>query len=267
MRFLKPILWITIQGILLSACTGNHGDEGFKQTITACSEQVKKVEQPLQLELRGDSCNIVSSSWDRNEIKLEVTRSVRGTQDKITLDKQLEEFVISLEDDGDKTILTAAYGGTIQNPADRQMDIRLFLPKKVDSIHLDMKNSTIKFQDDIACRLDASFQASNLELNLFKGILAAHADTGNFRVGAGDLHSGSVISTGLGNIAVKAALDKEGSYLFETGHGNVDLRFPYATDFSIDYDGFLETCEFPVLTGLTKVKAVSRFGRIDIRKY
>ncbi|HPD00670.1 MAG TPA: hypothetical protein PLA01_04885, partial [Acetivibrio sp.] len=71
-----------LQTFLFSACTVSMVEPGPKNEVNSYIERVIKADKPLVLDLFCDSGNIEVYTWEKSEIKFEVTKRVRGVLKK-----------------------------------------------------------------------------------------------------------------------------------------------------------------------------------------
>lgn len=265
LRILIPFLLIV--SIIIYGCENMKVKAGPKREAVSYSEKILAVAQPLQLCLTSDSSNIEVYSWDRNEAKFEITKRVRGIQTKDVLEGKLKDFDVSIKQEGSKVEFESRYKGKIKNPADRSVDLKVFIPKKISSFNIKLDIGKIKVFDDIKCNLDVLVKMANVDINRFEGVVNFNADIGDLRIAGGKIYQGSNIKINMGNIQIKAEYEDEGNYCFETKMGNIDLSLPGNSLVTFENVGTTEVNDFPSGSYKTKVKLLSGMGKIAIRKY
>jgi len=253
---------------VVCGCKGVEGKVGLKREAVSYSEEILDVKQPLQLDLAGDLCNIEVYSWDRDQVKFEIIKRIRGIEEAEALQRRLKDFYVAVAQEGNKVVFKSEYKGAIKNPADRRMDLKVFVPRGgVDSVDIKLETGRIKFHDDIKSRLNAQVKMASTEINRFEGVINFNADMGDLRIAGGKIYNGSDISINTGNIQIKAEFENGGIYCFQTKMGNIDLSLPDGSPVSFENVGATEVNDFTSGDYKTKVKLLSGLGKISVRKY
>lgn len=253
--------------VLLSACSTGNINLGPKREVTSYSEKTFPAEQPPELDIACDSGDIEIYSWNKKEIKFEITERVRGIQTKEILQKKLKDFDVTMKQEGNKILFKSQYKGSIKSPADRSVNLKIYLPKRVLAMKYQMDIGTLKFFDDVSCTLTAQLNMVNTSINKFDGKFNVTADMGNVRVDSGFIKQGSSIKTNMGNIIIKSGFEESGEYSFETEMGNIDLTLPAHTKAAFESIGAVEVNELQASASAANVKLRSGMGKISIRKY
>lgn len=250
-----------------SGCTISDADFSPKREVSSYTEKAITVEGPFELYITGDSSNVEIYTHDNNEFKLEITKRIRGIQEKSVLEKKLENFDISLNQEADKITFESEYKGTIKNAADVSVDLKIYIPKKVRYIKYKLDIGNIKIFDDIKCNFDAGINMVNIDINRFEGKIDIKGNLGSVRVSNGRIEGTSSIVLNMGNISIKSEHKDGGNYNYETKMGNVDLWLPNNSNVTLEKFGTIETDEFPSASGPTKIRVCSEMGKIAVRKY
>jgi hypothetical protein len=263
----KFLAFLLIPLICLSACSLSGVTVGPKKEVLEYEERRMPVKSPLNLEIISDSGNIQLYSWDRQEVKLEINKVIRGTQTKEALKEQLKEYAVNDRIKESEIQIKTYCKGSEKNPADRRIDMRLFIPKRGGNIRCSLDIGTLKFHDDIHGDLRIKTNMANVDINRLEGLIQLEGNLGNVRIEGGKILSGSSILEKMGNISIKAEYEEGGSYCFETELGNIDLKVPSDAPVSFDSIGKVDTNEFPVASYRTRVRMVSGMGTITVKKY
>lgn len=253
--------------VLLPGCKTADIDIGPKREVSQYSEKTINVEQPVELELTGDSNNVEIYSWNKKEVKFEITKRVRGIYTKNVMEKKLNDFKINIKNESNKISFISQYKGSIKNAADRSVDLKIYIPKKVKSMNYKLDTGTLKIYDDVNCGLNAVLSMVNTEINKFNGLINLKADMGDLRISNGKIASGSSIVINMGNIRIKSEFENEGDYNFETNMGNIDINLPKDTQVKLETIGSVETDVFKPESDSAKIRARSGMGKITITKY
>ena len=266
MKLRLYLLEIVLFVIIVTGCSSNVNFVS-KKVVSSYSEESIEVEYPLSINITGDSGNIEMFSWERDEVKFEITKKLRGIQPKEELTKMLEDFKISTEKDGKRVIFSSEYKGNIKNPSDKSVDLKVYIPKKVDFVDIDLNVGTIKFFDDIRSVVNLNVDSVNVDINKLIGKITMTAHMGNLRISEGRLESGSSVKTGLGNIIIKTELDEAGEYYFGTDVGNIELNLPEDSEFGVEAKGSIRQNEFEQCFSGVKIKIESKMGDINLTRY
>jgi len=255
-----------LQTFLFSACTVSMVEPGPKNEVNSYIERVIKADKPLVLDLFCDSGNIEVYTWEKSEIKFEVTKRVRGVLKKEILSEKLKNFNIEINKEDSKIIFKSGYGAKDKNPIDRCIDLIIYLPKGVNTLNFKVDIGNIKFHDDIKGILNADISMANMEINRFVGVVNIKGDVGNVRISNGRIEGESSIIKNIGSISVKAELEEKGKYLFKTGTGNIDLMLPDNSQIAFESMGELEVNEFVDFGYPANAYVETSMGKIAIRK-
>jgi hypothetical protein len=193
---------------------------------------------------------------------------VRGTEGEEALKKKLNDFKVDMGSNKEKVFINSKYKGSIKSPADKSMDFKVYLPKKMSSVNCKLDLGTIKVYDDIKCGLKMDVDMVNTEINRFEGKMDFKGNMGNLKINGGKLFEGSNILLMQGYIFVRSEVENEGKYRMETGMGNVELMLPADSQVNIENLGpvkineFKEAAVYPV-----KIVLGTEMGKISIKKY
>lgn len=267
MRISVFVLGIFITYALLTGCENTEGVLGPKKEVSAFSEQRFEVTKPLDLTLDIDSGNIEIYSWDKEELSFEVTKRVRGPKDSTKLESGLKDFQIDSKQEGKKIYFKSKYKQKVKSPQDIRIDLKVMMPKRVNSIRLVLDVGTVKMYDDIQCDLDMKVNAANTEINRFEGKINLKGDMGNLTINNGRIKDGSDVTVNMGNISIKSAYEEGTNSAFKTGVGNIDLLVPSSSKISFEPIGTMEVNQLIPVRSATKVKMKSDMGKLSIKKY
>jgi len=266
MKFRLYLLEIVLFVFIFAGCSSNVNFVS-KKVVSSYSEESVEVEYPLSIDITGDSGNIEMFSWDRDEVKFEITKKIRGIQPKEELTKMLENFKISTKKEGKRVVFRSEYKGNIKNPSDKSVDLKVYVPKKVDSVDINLNVGTIKFFDDIRGVINLDVDSVNVDINKLIGKIIMTAHMGNVRISEGRLESGSSVKTDFGNIIIKTELEETGEYYFRTEVGSIDLSLPEDSEFDVEAKGSIRLNEFEQCFSGAKIKLESKMGDINLTRY
>lgn len=236
--------------------------------VSSYTEKTLEVGLPLHMDIDCESGTTEVYSWNRKEVKLEFTRTVRGNAERSELEKRLEGFDIDVGNDRTagklalKTRFKGGYGGT-----EGVLDIKLYIPKKTSGFSLVQKSGRLAFLDNFNGDLDIKAGKLSLDINKLKGKLTCKLDSGDLRVTAGELESESDVLIAKGNIRIKASYESPGSYSFKTGFGMLELCLPENTNAVFDTYGLAEAADFSAGENPSKFRLECGLGKINISKF
>lgn len=265
MKLRIAIISILFCCVFISGCNGENILLGPKREVTSYSERTFNLDKPLDLKMVSDSGNIEIYNWDKKKVKFEITKRVKGNQKD--LPELLDNFKITINQEGCNVVFTSEYNGKMKNPADRGVDLKVYIPKKIELISCELDLGTIKFLDDMKCNIDVDVKTANIDINRLVGAVNITGDMGNLRIQDGIIKGESTVNVNFGNIYIKGELEQGKKYDFKTGAGNIDLELPEDTQLDLECVGNLAVNEFS--TGLydTQLNLKSDMGRISIKKF
>jgi len=252
--------------VVLCGCASQNADIGPKREVAAYSEHVFKVSKPPGVDITSDSGNIEIYSWDRKEVKFEVTKKIRGIREKDLLEKELEGFKVDIEQQGDDIFYQTSYKGHMKNQIDRAVDLKIFIPKKIKSIDCRLDLGKIKIYDDLECELNMTINMANVDINRFEGKINLDADMCDLRISNGRLDADSKVKINMGSIQIKGEY-QGGSYDFDTNMGNVELNIPAGLKVSLETVGTVEANEIESGDYPVALRIRSGMGKIALKKY
>ncbi|MDP4179686.1 MAG: hypothetical protein Q8942_01190 [Bacillota bacterium] len=268
MRQICKYFFITILFFLLVGCgTENSIDLGPKKEVVSYSKKAYAVKGFSSLVFESDFSNVEVYCQDYDEIKFEITKKIRGIGEKSELEKKLNDFSVETSDTDNKVSFKSSYKGNIKGVADKTVDVKIFVPKVMDSVSLKLNTGTIKILDNVKCALKTELKMVNVDISSFEGKLKFIADMGNIRINGGRIYKDSYIKIGEGNVNIKAEFYNEGSSHFETGMGNIELLLPSDSKLNFENIGDVEINEFKEAPGAGKLQLNTSMGKIAIRKY
>jgi hypothetical protein len=251
--------------ICLTSCSVNTA-YAPRQEVSSYEEQVIDADLPLQLELECDYGEIEVYRWDRKQVKFETTRRIRGTEPKEKLTDKLGRIQIKT-DKKEKIISYMGKSGLREaDYPDFCLILRIYIPKRTEGINIKLSEGSVLFLDDMKCNISVAAGHADLEIKCMEGRINYLADEGRARIMAGELDTDSVISTGKGNIDVRAAFKEGGNYVLETGSGMVRLEVSKDLNADFNYSG-AEQEESAVGEGgilPARFKLKSGIGKIDV---
>ncbi|OPZ84286.1 MAG: hypothetical protein BWY74_04244 [Firmicutes bacterium ADurb.Bin419] len=219
------------------------------------------------MDISCDSSNIEVYVWNRDAIKFEITRRIRGAYKKEILLEKLEDFYIDIINDNDSVSLKTNYTGSRKKSLETSVDLKVYIPRKIESMNYKIDYGSIKFFDDIRGVLNADLDNADIEINRLDGILNITGNVGNVKVSGGKMSGSSSICILDGNISVKAEFDETGEYIFSTRRGCIEVCAPSDSKVGFDTVGKLEANEFGGKDKASKVWISSEIGSIVVRKY
>lgn len=265
--FFRLVLSIAIVIVSVTGCSSEKLSTGPKKEVVAYEEKLITHGSNGELEIICDYCNVVIYSWNKPDIKLEATKRLRGNFEKEILEEKIQHLKIDISKKNENAVLRAEYKGRNENAADRELELKLHVPKKIKKINFMVDNGTIKVMDDMKCDFNFKTKAVKVEINRFAGKLTYRSSEGSIDLRGGKLKKGSFLFSDRGNISIKSELEQEDTYTVETLMGNIDVQLPYNLDVSAECIGNTEVNEFAGKASATKMKIQSGIGRISVTKY
>lgn len=267
MKLCKGIINSVILILLMAGCASTSANLGPKREARSYLSKTIAVREPVNLYIRCDYSNVEIYSWDKKEVRFEVSKMIRGVEDKETLKKKLNDFTIDMGIDKEKVFINSKYKGSIKGAADKSVDLKVYLPKKISSVNCKLDLGTIKVYDDMKCSLKADVDMANTEIKRFEGKLEFKGSMGNLKICAGKLFKDSNILLEQGNIIIRSEVESKGWYRIETGLGNVDLMLPADSQVDIENLGPVGINEFKEAVYPAKMILGTKMGKISVKKY
>lgn len=252
---------------VFSACSGNKKANGPVKVISAYSEKTDEAILPLQLDLNCENGNMEIYSWNKNEIKYEMTRHIKGSGAKEVLQKCLDNFSITIGKEDNKSCLTCKYNGKNSMPGEYELDLKIFIPKKTTFINCIQEKGSLKFIDDLNCNINIDARAVDVEINSLDGKLLYTAKSGNLRISEGRMLNGSNVNIVKGNIRVKADFEAAGSYTFKTGMGIIELCMPEGLKAVFETVGQIEKVMYNERDNPAHFILENAIGKINVIRY
>lgn len=230
-------------------------------------EKTFLLEQPAKLSIISFSSNIELYTWKHDKIKVEMEKKALDPGDPDCV-RKLKNIKINIQkDDLHKIVFEAAYKGFPINSDRHSVDIKLHIPSEVQLICLELDKGSIKIHDDLTGQLKAKLGRVDFDINNIRGTINIKGKKSNIRIFNGKIDSGSTIEQDVGNIKVRTDLDKNGSYLFKTGMGNISLLFPYDAKLETRCIGNTKINEFENRLNFATVVIRCSMGDIYLKKY
>jgi hypothetical protein len=267
MKYRILLLFMAVIVLLGSGCSSQNISAGPKREVEEYTEKTIPMTGLPSLNISIDSGNLEIYSWEKKEVKLEITKRVRGLQTEELLKKKLGDFNIDIKEDEGKISFKSVYKGSIKNPVDRSTNLRVYVPRKTGSVDCSLKVGKIKFYDDIKCDLSFKIDRANVDINRLVGKLTLKADMCDLKISGGKMFGDSSVKINMGNIYVKSEFEDEGIYTFDTGMGSLEVNLPDGSPVTFECVGSLEVNEFSKTGYPSKVSLRSGMGKIAVRKY
>jgi len=267
LRFTLLMCIISCTVFSLYSCSKTVTVSGPKRQVEAHDEYTVKAVYPLKLHISIDFGNIELYTWEKDEVKLETTAKLRGTDPEDKLKEGLKNFDLKINERESGIEIKSIYNGPVKNPADRSFDVKIYMPRSSDTITLLLDTGKIKIFDDIKGELTARVNMANIDINRIEGTLKVEGDMCDLRVSQGELGSGSSAKVNFGHIRVKAKLDESGTYDFETGVGNIELTLPEKTKINLDASGTIDIKDIENSDDGIRIRAHTGMGNVSINKY
>jgi DUF4097 and DUF4098 domain-containing protein YvlB len=237
-----------------------------KKEYVAYDEITYNIIYPVNVEIIGQTGNIEIYNWDEKAVKFEIAKKVRVADESFN-DKLGNIKIISSCEKKKDIILEWKYEGPKSDDLDNYVDLRISLPKKVESIKCKMDIGKVKIYDDLKCELFADFNMVNIKINKFEGKLKLNGEMSNIQINEGTIKNGTEVKVNMGNINIKANYEIGDSYYLETKAGNIDLALPSDLAVSFENNGYVQVNEFEPGDYPVKIRVVCDMGRICIYKY
>ncbi len=238
-----------------------------KTEVTSYDERIFVVTNPVAIRITGQTGNIEVYNCDNKEVKFEITKKIKGLKDESINDKLKDiKITTNVETEGNISF-EWKYEGPNKEPLDKSVDLKIYLPKKVQSIKYKLDIGKIRIFDDAKYDIFADLNMANIEINNFEGRLNLEGEMSNLKISGGLIKNGSVVKLNMGNINIKAECETNGCYEFRTKMGNIDIDLPLNSKVSFENVGYVQINEFETEDHPTKIKLGSEMGRICISKY
>lgn len=267
MGFFKALIVFNMSILLLTGCAFKEVNIGPKIEVSSYKEETIKDFKPESLDFDSEYSNFEVYSWDKNDVKFEITKRLRGIYKKNILENKLNDFVIDINREQGRIAFKSVYKGSIDNPADRSLDLKVFVPKKIHVMGFKLETANIVFLDDVDYDLKFNVNAADITINRFNGKIDLNSKIGNVSIKNGRIRENSNIFEGIGNINIRAEFENEGNYNIETNVGNIDLALPEKSRVNFETMGTLEINELPAYSNNTIIKLRTGMGKIAIKKY
>lgn len=234
--------------------------------VTSYMEKLVHTGIPLKMDIEFENGKTEVYSWNRNEVKFEITKIIRGNETKKALLKRLEDFNIAIDREAGRLALKCRFRNG-NSKAEGLVKLKLYIPKKTSSFSLVQKNGSITFLDDFDGDMDINAEKLDLNINRLEGKLTCMLEKGDLRVASGELETDSSATISIGNIRIKASFESPGSYNFRTNYGILELCIPQSTNAVFDTFGLLEAGDFDPGDNPSKFRLESKVGKISILKF
>lgn len=259
-------LILTAYGLLVSGCTEREVTFDHKIEVSTYTEETVDVDKETNLDIINDTGNIEIYAWNKDKVKFEITKKVRGAEQKEVLKEKLEGFKIDISKSQNKIVFISKYNGNTVSLADRSLDLKVFLPKGTRNIYCKVDLGTIKLYDDLKSDFKAEVETVNVDINKIEGRVNLEGDMSNLTIHEGILKQGSSAKVNFGNITIKAVFEEGCEYSFETGVGNLEFELPEESRVCFRGVGNVEHNEFDDDSYPTKVTLNSGMGKIIVVK-
>ena len=160
------LLWIAAVSSLFG-CSSSGVHLGPKIEVSSYSEKIFILEQSCELDVKSDFSNIEVYGWDKEEIKFEITRRVRGTQKKSELEVKLNDITIAASQNAGILEFKSQYKGSIKGIADKSVDLKIFVPRKIRKMSFSVEAGSMKFYDDVKGELNIRMDMANIDIGRF----------------------------------------------------------------------------------------------------
>jgi len=208
------------------------------------NEKTLEAELPVRLYIECDNCETEIYRWIRKEVKFEYTKSVTGMLSSEVLTEKLGNFNTEISN-GEKGIsFKSSFRGS--GKLDDKLVLRIFIPKRTERFEFICKKGKLKIFDNMQGELIIRADQLDTDINSFNGRLYYDVKKGSISISGGELADGTFISTGDGNIKVKARYEPLGSYNFISKKGIMEILVPknLTVHFTGDLPMNLETDEY-----------------------
>ncbi|MDQ2085862.1 hypothetical protein RBH29_05350 [Herbivorax sp. ANBcel31] len=261
------IIIIAAMFFIFYGCSASVIEVGPKREVNSYSEKLFEVNENDEISISCDSGNIEFFNWDRKEVKLEIKKRVTGIWQNNNLDEKLHDFKVELIEEDNKIYFDVEYTGKDRNSTDKIVDLKIYIPRCVHVLNLDLDRGNVKFHDDLRGILNVDINTADIEINKFIGKINIKGDVGNVRILNGKLSENSSIIQNIGSINIKSEFEEGGEYRINTGTGNIELWAPENSKVSFESVGAIEENNFKENNYPTKVRVNSSMGKISIKKY
>ena len=182
MRSRILLLIIIIQCLLHTACSVSQPETGPRKEASAYMEDTVEIEGSPELNLLCESGNIEFYSWDRKNIKFEVTKRVTGRGEKSALKDKLDDLEVDITSEGNKVFLEFRNRIKRKKVYDCCVDLRIYMPKGIAEYNLKQDNGNIRFFDDAKGILKVDIACVKLDINRFEGVISVKGNSGSINI-------------------------------------------------------------------------------------
>ena len=260
---LKLLPLLTALALMLTSCSST---EPPRLEVTSYMEKTVNADIPLQLDIECGNGATEVYSWNRNVVKLEITKIIRGNEARSVLLKRLDGFNIDIAREAERLAFKCRFRNGSRS-TEGLVNLKLYIPKKTSSFSLIQKNGSITFLDDFDGDIDINAEKLDLNINSLEGKLTCMLEKGDLRVASGELESDSSALVSKGNIRIRASFESSGTYSFKTGYGILELCIPQSTNAVFDTFGLLEAVDFNEGVNPSRFRLESKIGKISILKF
>lgn len=267
-KHLLAIITITLC-TMLAGCSPAAREAGIRQETSSYEEKAVDVNMPLRLSVDCDYAEIETYSWDREQVKFEITRRVRGNLSKQKLADRLDKLETKITKKDNTVSITGSCRLKYADYPDCCLQLRIYTPRSMKNMDYKLKKGTIKLLDNVKCDVAFAVKDASLEINSLEGKISYKGDAGTVRIFSGILYNGSNIQVGRGNVDIKASCKAGGDYQVNALSGFIKLELPSDINATFDYPGSdqLNRTKDPEGGGSpAKFRLKSGIGRIEINR-
>ncbi len=267
MKRLTIYILFLLTAILFTGC-GRQAVTPHKQSSYQYKNSTIELNKKVKsLDISVDSGELRIFCWDKPEISCEIKHTVRDKKTDEQLQKLLNKFSVKSTVEDNTCHISVDYDGNIKNSNDIFSEIKLTIPRRINSIELVQEQGSFVVEDKFEGSIKAKLEAASAEIKVLYGSMSVHCENGNVRLNSGRLTGASDVKIEKGNIYVKAECQSKSVYSFETVTGNIDLTFPVTSAISLDAVGTISHNQFTGSEGDIKVKSSTKFGKLSINGY
>lgn len=254
------IFTIVIASISLYACSINiNGNKLGLNKVEDKSEKRVNAQNIKGLYVTSPVGSVKVSTWDKNEILVNVTKINNGIKSKSELLDDLKNVELVYNEDNGNFVVKAFLPKFKDNGISVDFDISV--PKNLGEFKINSDVGDVRLAG-LQGKIDVVNSVGKIDLNDCAGAVSLKATTGDITVRGCKLNGDSNITGNTGRVLFDGSIGTSGTYKFVTNVGKMDVTLPSNASFDVDAStdvGNIE-CKFNV-SGSTSNKKVQ--GKVN----
>lgn len=235
-----------------------------QNNVRLYEEEILYLDRLFEMIIINEVGNIEFYRAEDESIKFEILKKISGYEDEKVLMGGFNNIKYSVKEKDGKVTFEANFKRDKRNITSREINLRVYVPSKFQTLKIELGKGDIKIFDDIECDFSANVNHGNINIKRLEGSINIQGKTGNINIENAKINNEAFVTQEVGNININSYFRNLKSAKFKTEVGNINLNIDSDSEIVVQTLGKLEVNEFDNTYTGSIVRVVSKLGEISV---